>query len=78
MRVEPRWEDGVFLGVCDRSNELCVGTERGMHKVRTFRRREATERVDLGFLNAASGRPSDGPKSAKEPVRVELPYVSSL
>ena len=33
--VEPRWEDGIFLGVSDRSDELYVGTERGMHKVRT-------------------------------------------
>ena len=49
-RVEPRWEDGIFLGVSDRSDELHVGTERGMHKVRTVRRREATERVDLKFL----------------------------
>ena len=42
-RVEPRWVDGVFLGVSDRSDELYVGTERGMHMVRTLRRREATE-----------------------------------
>ena len=27
-RVEPRLEDGIFLGVPDRSDELCVGTER--------------------------------------------------
>ena len=33
--VEPRWEDGIFLGVSDRSDELYVGTERGTHKVRT-------------------------------------------
>ena len=26
-RVDPRWEDGIFLGVSDWSNELCVGTE---------------------------------------------------
>ena len=32
-RVEPRWEDGIFLGVSD----LYVGT--GMHQVRTLRRR---------------------------------------
>ena len=55
--VEPRWEDGIFLGVSDRSDELHVGTERGMHKVRTVRRREATERVDLTFLNSVSARP---------------------
>ena len=29
----------------DWSDELYVGTERGVHKVRTLRRREATERV---------------------------------
>ena len=27
-RVEPRWEDGIFLGVSGRSDELYVGTER--------------------------------------------------
>ena len=27
-RVEPRWEDGIFLGVSDQSDELYVGTER--------------------------------------------------
>ena len=42
-RVEPRWEDGIFLGVSDRSDELYVGTERGTHKVRTVRRREVRD-----------------------------------
>ena len=70
-RVEPRWEDGIFLGVSDRSDELHVGTERGMHKVRTVRRREATERVDLTFLNSVSARPWDGPKKVRD-VRVVL------
>ena len=65
-RVEPRWEDGVFLGVSDRSDELHVGTERAMHMVRTVRRREATERVDLTFLNSVSARPWDGPKKVRE------------
>ena len=68
-RVEPRWEDGIFLGVSDQSDELYVGTERGMHKVRTVRRREGTERVDLTFLNSVSARPWD--------VRTVLPDVSS-
>ena len=67
--VEPRWEDG--LGVSD------WGTERGMHKVRKVRRREATERVDLTFLNSVSARPWDGPKKVRD-VRVVLLGVSSL
>ena len=65
-RVEPRWEDGILLGVSDRSDGLHVGTERGMHKVRTVRRREATERVDLTFLNSVSARPWDGSKKTCE------------
>ena len=75
--VEPRSEDGIFLGVSDRSDELYAGTERGMHKVRTVRRREATERVDLTFLNSVSARPWDGHKKVRD-VRVVLPEVSSL
>ena len=50
-RVEPRCEDEVFLGVSDRSEAL-RRTERGMHKVRTLRRREATKRVDLKFMRS--------------------------
>ena len=75
-RVEPRWEDGIFLGVSDRSDELYVGTERGMHKVRTVRCREATERVDFTFLYSVSARPWDGPKKVRD-VRIVLPDVSS-
>ena len=76
-RVEPRWEDGIVHGVSDMSDELHMCTERGMHKVRTLRRREGTERVDFTFLNAVSARLWDGPKSAKD-VRVVLLDVSSL
>ena len=70
-RVEPRWEDGIFLGVSDRSDELHVGTERGMHKVRTVRRREATERV-AHVPDSVSARPRDGPKKVRD-VRIVLP-----
>ena len=76
-RVEPRWEDGIFLGVSDRSDELYVGTDGGMHKVRTVRRREATERVNLTFLNSVSAKPWDGPKKVRD-VRIVLLDVSSL
>ena len=74
-RSSPRWEDGIFLGVSDQSDELYVGTVRGMHKVRTLRRREPTEQGDLTFLHAVSARPWDG-LSVKN-VRVVLPDVST-
>ena len=69
--------DGVFLGVSDRTDELYVGTERDMHKFRTLRRGEATERVDLIFLECCVGEILGWPKSAKD-VRVVWPDVSSL
>ena len=77
-RVEPRWEDGDFPCVPDRSDESYVGTERGVHKVWTLRRRKATERADLKFLNIVTARIWDGPNSVNNPVRVVLPDVSSL
>ena len=53
-RVEPRWEDGIFLGVFDQSDELYVGTERGMHKVRKLRRRDADRCWSLNVLSPTS------------------------
>ena len=75
-RVEPRWEDGIFLGVSDRSDQLHVGTKRGLHKVRTIRRLEATERVDVTFVNSVSARPWNGPKKVRD-VRIVLLVVCS-
>ena len=47
-----------------------------MHKVRTVRRREATERVDFTFLNSVSARPWDEANKVRD-MRVVLPGVSS-
>ena len=80
VQKRSRWQDSYELrkgrGVSDWSDELFVGTEKGMHKVPTVRRREVTERVDLMFLNSVSARPWDGPKKVRD-VRVVLPDVSS-
>ena len=56
-------------------DELYVGTE-SMHKEGTVRRREATERVDLTFLNSVPARPWDGPKKVRD-VLIVLPDLSS-
>ena len=38
-KMEPRWEaDGVFLGKLDLSNEVIVGTPKGIETTRSFRR----------------------------------------
>ena len=41
--------------LADRSDELYVGTERSMHKVRTLRRRGSTERVVSGAVPSQKG-----------------------
>ena len=38
-KYEPRWRDGVFLGVKDETNEIIVGTDRGVVKARDFKRK---------------------------------------
>ena len=65
-RIEARWRDGIFLGVSDRSDEFHVGTDRGIHKVRTLRRRDASERVDNTFLDALTARLWDGKRERKK------------
>ena len=62
-RVEPRWEDGVSFGLIGATSSSWA--QRGTHKVRTLRRREATERVDFAFLNAVSARPWMAPRVRK-------------
>ena len=79
-RCEQFWL--VSSGASDGSSqEDCLigvtsSTKRGMHKVLTRRRREATERVDFAFHTAVSARPWDRTKSAKD-VRVVFPDVFS-
>ncbi len=34
-----RWEDGVFVGIRERSGEILIGTSKGVVKARAFRRK---------------------------------------
>ena len=40
---KPVFEEGVFLGVRDKSNEIIVGNKHGVAKCRDFRRRPPSE-----------------------------------
>ena len=42
-KLDPRWDTGVFLGVREESNEVVVGTNEGVIKCRTFRRKGSQE-----------------------------------
>ncbi|CAK0826802.1 unnamed protein product [Prorocentrum cordatum] len=43
-KLDPRWASGVFLGRRDESDEVVVGTARGIEFTRSFKRRDGSER----------------------------------
>ena len=42
--MDPRFQDGVFLGLSDRSDEIIIYGPEGVRKARTIRRRTDEER----------------------------------
>ena len=56
-RLQDRWHPGVFVGVADRSDEILVSSESGVHKARTVKRLDVQARVDAELLNQLQGLP---------------------
>jgi hypothetical protein len=57
------WSDGVFLGFRSQSGEVIVGTEDGVMKTRTVRRKPEEERwheENLKMVGGVPWRPSPG------------------
>eukprot|EP00971_Amphidinium_carterae_P106851 2116603-Amphidinium_carterae.1 len=48
-RVDPRWAEGVYVGLSDRTDEALIATADGIVKARTVRRREK-DRYDKEVL----------------------------
>ena len=57
MNLEPRFLNGVFLGLTDTSDELVVWGPEGLRKARTIRRRPEEEMFDREALLAVRGTP---------------------
>ena len=57
IEMEPRFRDGVFLGLTHRSDEIIIWGQEGIRKARTIRRRPDAERFDAKQLLAACGTP---------------------
>ena len=55
--MDVRWDDGIFLGIREESNELIVGTDKGVIKVATYRRRPEEDRWKIEELEAVRGLP---------------------
>ena len=55
--MEDTFLDGIFLGMRLRSDEILVGTARGVIKTRTLRRRVEEEQWDNEFAKSIKGEP---------------------
>ena len=55
--MEDTFLDGIFLGMRLRSDEILIGTARGVIKTRTLRRRVEEEQWDPQFAKSIKGEP---------------------
>ena len=55
--MEDTFLDGIFLGMRLRSDEILIGTARGVIKTRTLRRRVEEEQWDPEFAKSIKGEP---------------------
>ena len=56
-KLDPKWQDGAFIGIRDRSDEMLIMTPSGVYKSRNVRRRPELERWDFEFLATLKGTP---------------------
>ena len=74
-----RWDDGIWLGIHDNSGETYVGTQSGVTKVRTFRRKGIeADRWNAEKLRGTKGSPWEpvpGREGAEVTSCVALPRV---
>ena len=57
-KIEPRWADGVFLGIREESGEVIIGTSEGVFKCRAFRRKGSeAERWNTAEITSVVGLP---------------------
>ena len=57
--LEAKWDDGIWLGVESRTGENRIGTESGIVKCRSVRRKPEEERWSATALKALTGAPWD-------------------
>ena len=56
-KLEAQWEDGIWLGIADESDEVYVGTASGVYKARAVKRKQIAERWDAEQLKKMTGTP---------------------
>ena len=72
-KLDPKWQDGAFIGIRDRSDEMLIMTTSGVYKTRNVRRRPESERWDFEFLMTLKGTPWNPNPAAGEMAADALP-----
>ena len=72
-KLDPKWQDGAFIGIRDRSDEMLIMTTSGVCKKRNVRRRPELERWDFEFLMTLKGTPWNPNPAAGEMAADALP-----
>ena len=80
-KFDTRWSEGIWLGIRDESGEILIGTDDGVVKARTFKRRPEQERWTNEKLERMKGvpwEPVPGQKNREIPVKVIFPEEKDL
>ena len=72
--MEPKWEEGLWLGHSRHSNEVLVGNKDGIVKAWAIRRRPLEERWDDAMVRSMKEVPSGW--STEEAIEYENPIVT--
>ena len=75
-RLGSRWGSGVWLGIREESNEVFVGTDEGVVKCRSIRRKAGQDRWDKDLFNSIKGtpwEPTPGRLTTEVPINVRVP-----
>ena len=71
-KLKSRWETGVYLGIRDESTEIFIGTEQGVIKVRTIRRKGSEEeRWNIVQVDRMKGTPWE-PQPGRNSFNIEI------
>ena len=70
-KLDPKFREGVYLGVREGTNEMIVGTPEGIGRTSDIRRKPPSQRFDGAALLAVRGTP-DAPNPSAEPGEVPL------
>ena len=70
-KLDPKFREGIYLGVREGTNEMIVGTPEGIGRTSDIRRKPPSQRFDGAAFLAVRGTP-DEPNPSAEPGEVPL------